>query len=71
MNNEKAAPSNSESSGANRVGVANSGQNEFPLKKDAKPSTDGNTPSAGSQESDTAKRTGRGSQQDENQGSNQ
>lgn len=50
----KANPTNSESSGANRVGVANSGQNQFPLKEEAREDAEQNTkqkggmPSAGS-----------------------
>ncbi|MCC2547160.1 hypothetical protein LJY25_11940 [Hymenobacter sp. BT175] len=33
MNNEKANPSAEESTGAQRVSMANSGQNQFPIKK--------------------------------------
>ncbi|GGE93955.1 MULTISPECIES: hypothetical protein [Hymenobacter] len=33
MNNENAAPTSEESSGAQRVSMAHSGQNEFPIKK--------------------------------------
>ncbi len=35
MNKGQGNSTNQESSGADKVGVANSGQNQFPLKKDA------------------------------------
>lgn len=70
---EQPNPTNQESSGANKVGVANSGQNQFPLKKEARESAEQNAkanpdelPSAGSQVRDAAKHVDSGrNQQDQ------
>ncbi|KUG06971.1 hypothetical protein [Solirubrum puertoriconensis] len=66
---ENTNPTNQESSGADKVGMANSGQNQFPLKKDAKDAADRNgkqndMPSAGSQVRSGAKHvdSGKGNQ---------
>ncbi|RAK65095.1 hypothetical protein [Hymenobacter edaphi] len=60
MNKGQGNPTNQESSGANKTGVANSGQNQFPLKKDAQDAAKQQNKqpgpaSAGSQVSDEAK----------------
>ncbi|RTQ46554.1 hypothetical protein EJV47_21635 [Hymenobacter gummosus] len=60
MNKGQGNSTNQESSGADKVGVANSGQNQFPLKKDAQDDTkqqdkEQGQASAGSQVRDEAK----------------
>ena len=74
MSREQANPTNSESSGAQRVGVANSGQNEFPLKKDAQEAAEQNgkqqgPASAGSQERAAAKHVDSGQHSSNNDSS--
>ncbi|UYZ59375.1 hypothetical protein [Hymenobacter latericus] len=72
MNKGQGNSTNQESSGADKVGVANSGQNQFPLKKDAQQDTEQQNKqdgpaSAGSQVRDEAKQVNSG-RHDSNQG---